>query len=114
MPVNPCYAQRLRLDQRRRHFLAAVSPVHGLGLPGRSPTRASLQAAVNVGMPPVLGADGILYGFYQSPSPEQAAVTQSTDRKPGRLTWRCPSAARADSCSSCCSSRLGRSSKKPL
>jgi hypothetical protein len=40
-------------------------------------------AYVHIGIPPVIGADGIMYGFYRSPHLSDAPITPSK----GKATW---------------------------
>jgi hypothetical protein len=41
------------------------------------------QAFVHIGIPPVIGADGVMYGFYQSPHLSDSPITPSG----GTATW---------------------------
>jgi hypothetical protein len=49
-------------------------------------------AYVHIGEPPVIGADGILYGFYESPHLAMAPITPAKDK----ATWTTTVAAPAD------------------
>ena len=48
-----------------------------------STNASAYPAYVHIGLPPVIGADGILYGFYQSPHLSDAPITPSG----GTATW---------------------------
>ena len=55
----------------------------GLEFTWESANPTDYPAYIHIGNPPVLGADGILYGFYQSPHLALAPITPSKDK----ATW---------------------------
>ena len=77
---------------------------------GRPSNPGEYPTIVHVGNPPVIGADGILYGYYESPDLASAPVTPPGDD--GRLERRrspCPPTSRA---STSCSASRRRSSAR--
>ena len=88
-------------DQRRR-------PAAGGRAPVRRPPRARLgdhepgeyPASVHIGTPPVIGDDGIIYGYYESSDLASVPLTPAGGTQDGRRAWRSRRARRGStSCS---------------
>jgi hypothetical protein len=65
----------------------------GIELSWQSTNPGEYPAYVHIGLPPVIGSDGILYGFYQSPHLETPPITPSGG---GKADWTTKVAVPAD------------------
>ncbi len=73
LAINKCTVQLTGVKRTETGFEFSWESVNPSAYP----------AYVHIGIPPVIGADGIMYGFYKSPHLSDAPITPSN----GKATW---------------------------